>query len=267
MGWSNCKNVLQNFQSWKSQQWVEARASVAGFVGMAKSSRLTAVQGGRGAPAMQACVPRRKKKTIRVSMHTHYASGLRAPQTWGNVALPYSATNVPVHEMFLHPADVVHVVPHWASSLVRLVSLFRIHERMSCAGIVLRRSAGKDSLALCSAPHAPSEACKIQIPQRLEAVGYQPTTGACSRAAFSSRHRAPACRPASVPVSWTCGAFVANPVWRSCPASRGPCPAPANLAAPVRETVANCCVFARTVAQKSWPTPKTCNCSNSKNMQ
>ena len=37
-----------------------------------------------------------------------------------------------------------------------------------------------------------------------------------------------ACRPASVTVSRTRGAFVAKPVWLSCPAFRGPSPALAN---------------------------------------
>ena len=43
------------------------------LVGMAMSSRLTAVQDGRSARATQACVPPRKKKkeTLRASMRTH----------------------------------------------------------------------------------------------------------------------------------------------------------------------------------------------------
>ena len=53
------------------------------LVGMAKRSRLTAVQDGR------ACVPRRKKDTLRASMRTHYVSGLRAPTAFKNGALRY----------------------------------------------------------------------------------------------------------------------------------------------------------------------------------
>ena len=52
------------------------------FVGTAKRSRLTAVQDGRSARATQACVPRRKKETIRASMRTHCVSGLRAPKAF-----------------------------------------------------------------------------------------------------------------------------------------------------------------------------------------
>ena len=61
---------------------------------------------------------------------------------------------------------------------------------MTCAGIVLRRFAGKVCVALlmlrqCRQPYLVAEACAIQILQRLEALGTQPTSGAYSRAAFS----------------------------------------------------------------------------------
>ena len=114
---------------------------------------------------------------------------------------------------------------------------------------------------LCSAPHAPSVPPTERGVQKranpnpaatrsarspankwclFASSLFVKTLGSClsSRVRFRVMNPRSRCRQA-------CSALLS--------ASPEPCPAPANLAAPVRETVANCCVFARTVAW-SWPT-------------
>ena len=137
------------------------------IVGMAKPSRKTAGQDGRSARATQASVPRRKK-TLRASMRTHYVRSLRqmtekaiprrAPLSLQPRALGLSVQDARAHVMCGHR----HAMICW------------------------QRLAGH-----CGAPHAPSvpptEPCgrsvPVQIPQRLEPLGPQPTS-ACSRATF-----------------------------------------------------------------------------------
>ena len=132
------------------------------------------------------------------------------------------------------------------------LSLFRMHERMSCAGIVLRRFAGKDWLATvqrsscsgqCRQPNLGAEACESKshsdskrlVPsQQVVPVREQP---------FREDLWVPACRAASVS-------------WRSCKASRNSSPAPLQSDSTCARTIANCCAFARTVMHWSWSTPK-----------
>ena len=118
---------------------------------------------------------------------------------------PASATNVSVHEVFLHPADAAHVqvtekaIPRRAPLSLQpralRLSVQDARAHVMCwhrlTKICWQRLAGHCVALLmlrqCRQPKLRGRSVLIQSPQRLEALGPQPTSGACSRAAFSSR--------------------------------------------------------------------------------
>ena len=163
---------------------------------------------------------------------------------------PASATEVPVHEMFLH--KVAHV---------------EVTENQFCV-VPLLAPSHEDLLAktrwpLYSALYAPSmppteswgRSVLVQIPQRAWSPAnkwclcvssfFVKTLGSC----VSSRVRFRVMNPRS---------RGRQACWRSCPAFHGPSPAPANLAAPVVKLLLTlACSCERLL--KSCPTPRQCN--------
>ena len=219
---------------------------------MAKRSPLTAVQDGRSARATQACMPRRKKNWSRQHAHTLCEWSARTTNM-RIVALSSSVTYVPVHEVFLHPADVAHVqvtekaIPRRAWCAWSLCSgcTSACHVWASSYEDLLT----KTRWPLCNSPHAPSSAANQTWRQKRPNPNPAATGSAWSPANMwclfaSSLFVKTLGLLLVVPRPFPChepAEPVAKPVWRSCPASRESCPASANLAAPVRETVANCC--------------------------
>ena len=136
-----------------------------------------------------------QKETLHASTRTRNVSGLRAPKAFTNGALPSSATNVQVHEMFLHPAHAA-LVQMTEKAIPRRAPLSLQPRALGlCSGCTsachVRASSFEDLLAktrwpLCSAPYAPSvpptepwgRSVPVQIAQRLDALGPQPTSGA-----------------------------------------------------------------------------------------
>ena len=141
------------------------------LVGMAKRSRSTAVQGGRSAGTRNVSPPSRRCPCP----GDREAIPRRAPLSLQPRAHGLSVQNARAHVMCGH----------------RLTKL--CWQRLAGHCVVL--------LMLRQCRQLGGRSVRIQIPQRLEALGLQPTSGACSRAAFSSRSWPLACRPASVSVS------------------------------------------------------------------
>ena len=106
---------------------------------------------------------------------------------------PASATSVPVHDMTEKAARARGLSVEYADVLAKSYEDLLAETRWP----------------VCSASPAPSvpptepwgRSVPVQIPKRLEALGLQPTSGACSSATCSSRSWASAYRPASVSVS------------------------------------------------------------------
>ena len=118
-----------------------------------------------------------------------------------------SEPNIQVHEMFLDPADAAHV-------------------------------------QICRQPNLGGRSVPVQIPQRFEALGPQPTR--CLRVVPSP---CPCHEPAKPLSSILCGVLLQLSTDRAWLRQSG---------STCGETLAYYCVFARTVAQKSWPAQRHC---------